>query len=91
VVLPALGVVHVSVYYLAYAAVMAYARSGRHVGAPGGYSRGRELRVFVLAPLYAALHLTVLIPLRVYSLLTLRDGNWGTRAQVEVSSGAAQS
>jgi hyaluronan synthase len=84
-VFPLLGVAHLSAQYLGYAAVMAYARSARHVGAPGGYRRGKELGVFLLAPVYAAIHLALLMPLRIYSLATLRDGSWGTRAKVEVA------
>jgi hyaluronan synthase len=64
--------------------LMAYARSVRYPRSEpesGWY----QLAVFLLAPLYALLHFVMLVPLRYYSLATLRDGGWGTRAEIEVS------
>ena len=69
---------------LAVLVLMAYARSVRYLRAEpntGWY----QLFVFLLAPLYAVLHLLMLVPLRYYSLATLRDGGWGTRDTVEVT------
>jgi hyaluronan synthase len=63
---------------------MAYVRSVRYLGSEkesGWY----QFSVFLLAPLYALLHLLMLVPLRFYSLATLRDGGWGTRTAVEVA------
>ena len=63
---------------------MAYARSVRYLRAEP-HTSWYQLFVFLLAPLYAALHLFMLVPLRYYSLATLRDGGWGTRNTVEVT------
>jgi hyaluronan synthase len=61
--------------YAAFVALMAYARSIRMIG-----DRGRLFPLsFLLAPLYGFLNLVLLVPLRFYSLLRLRDGSWGTR------------
>jgi hypothetical protein len=35
--------------------------------------------------LYAALHVALLTPLRLWALLTLRQGGWGTLSGVEVA------
>jgi len=51
------------------------ARSIRMLG-DGGRLVPRSL---LLAPLYGVLNLVLLVPLRFYSLLRLRDGSWGTR------------
>src|SRR4051812_979787 len=61
--------------YAAFVALMAYGRSIRMLG-----DHGRLLPTsFLLAPLYGALNLVLLVPLRFYSLIRLRDGSWGTR------------
>src|SRR3954447_6226165 len=61
--------------YAAFVALMAYGRSIRMIG-----DNGRLLPTsFLLAPLYGALNLVLLVPLRFYSLIRLRDGSWGTR------------
>lgn len=66
-------------YYVATMVLMSYIRSANH--------RVTSFSTFLLAPLYALLHFSVLVPLKFYSLATLRDGRWGTRAQgVEVAS-----
>jgi len=58
-------------YYLAMLALSAYARSVTYaVQHPG---------TFLLAPLYALLHVTILVPIRLYALLTIRRVSWGTR------------
>lgn len=49
-----------------------------------GVRRSDRLLVFAMAPLYGLLHIVVLIPVRIYALLTLRQGRWGTRTHVEV-------
>ena len=68
----------------AYAVVLAYARNVRYFGRPGE-STAAEIGIFALAPLYTLLHVVLLSPLRVWALLTLRRGTWGTRASVEVT------
>ena len=61
--------------YAAFVALMAYGRSIRMIG-----DHGRLLPTsFLLAPLYGVLNLVLLVPLRFYSLIRLRDGSWGTR------------
>ena len=35
--------------------------------------------LFLFAPLYGIIHMTCLLPIRLYSLFTLRDKKWGTR------------
>jgi hyaluronan synthase len=74
-------------YYLSYLAVMSYARSVRYFGASES-SWMYQLYVFLLSPVYAALHVGLLIPLRIWALLTLRQRGWGTRATVEVALGS---
>ncbi|MCZ2806167.1 glycosyltransferase [Modestobacter sp. VKM Ac-2983] len=49
------------------------------------WSRWEQAGAFLLAPVYGMLHVMVLLPLRIYSLATLRQTAWGTRAAVEVS------
>jgi hyaluronan synthase len=71
-------------YYLSYLAVMSYARSVRYFGASES-SWWYQLYVFLLSPVYAALHIGLLIPLRIVALCTLRQRGWGTRATVEVA------
>ena len=71
-------------YYLSYVAIMSYARSVKYLGASEA-SWTYQLYVFALSPVYAAMHVGLLIPLRVWSLCTLRQKGWGTRGTVEVA------
>ena len=71
-------------YYLSYVAVMSYARSVRYLGASEA-SWAYQLYVFALSPVYAVMHVGLLIPLRIWSLCTLRQKGWGTRGTVEVA------
>jgi hyaluronan synthase len=48
-----------------------------------------RIGTFALAPLYGALAVLILAPLRVWSLATIGRGGWGTRRSVEVSLPAA--
>jgi hypothetical protein len=41
--------------------------------------RADRILTFAAAPLYALMNLTLLIPLRLYALATLRRNGWGTR------------
>lgn len=52
-------------YYLSYVAVMSYARSVRYLGASEA-SWLYQLYVFALSPVYAAMHVALLIPLRIW-------------------------
>lgn len=74
--------------YAAFVALMAYARSIRMIG-----DGGRLLPLsFLLAPVYGFVNLVLLVPLRFYSLLRLRDGSWGTRKRRRgIRRGATQS
>ena len=71
-------------YYVAFAVVLAYARNVRYFGRPDA-SLAYQATTFALAPVYALLHVTLLTPMRLWALLTLRQRGWGTRNAVEVS------
>jgi len=67
--------------------ILSYARSGHYLEAdhPDLGWAGR-LATLAIAPLYGVIHMTLLLPLRVIALLTLRDTGWGSRNTVEVRS-----
>lgn len=73
--------------YLASVILLSYARAGHYAEAdhPGMGSAARY-GTLLLAPLYGVLHITLLLPLRMVALATLRDNGWGTRGDVEVSA-----
>jgi hyaluronan synthase len=71
--------------FVAFAIVLAYARNVRYFGRPDE-SLKSQLATFACAPLYTVLHILLLTPLRVWSLITLRQTGWGTRDSVEVRS-----
>jgi hypothetical protein len=48
-------------------------------------SRAERVGIFALAPLYALMHLAVLVPLRLWALCSLRRAKWGTRQSIEVA------
>ena len=76
------------VTYLTAVLLLAYARSGHYAEAehPGLSWRGRW-GTLLLAPLYGIIHMTLLLPLRLVALATLRDNSWGTRSSgAEVST-----
>ena len=87
-VAPALGAkvtVTTCIAYVAFTAVIAWLRSVRWFDArTPGEDRGAQLRTFAIAPLYAVLHVFLLLPLRFVALATLRTTSWGTRKVVEV-------
>lgn len=65
--------------YAIYVCAMAWLRSLHYLRrAPGVPAADRTL-TFAAAPLYALLNLALLLPLRLYSLATLRRNGWGTR------------
>jgi len=47
-----------------------------------GFMRTKDYNFFMF-PLYAILHIFLLIPLRFYALLTLKNSGWGTREYVK--------
>ena len=87
-ILPAITAeVHV-VDYAVWVLLAGYARSV-HVFSVrrAGVSRWKQTGIFLMAPLYGIIHVLALLPLRLYSLATLRSRTWGTRAGgVEVSA-----
>lgn len=70
--------------YLAYMCVMAWVRSVHYLRGAAQVRIADRVLTFLAAPLYALLNLGLLLPLRLWSLATLRRTNWGTRARVEV-------
>jgi len=71
--------------FVAFSVILAYARNVRYFGRPGESLRS-QCATFALAPLYTVMHVFLLTPLRLWSLLTLRQTGWGTRQRVEVAS-----
>jgi len=73
--------------YLVSILILSYARSGHYIEAQHpDIGWAGKLATFAIAPLYGLIHMTLLLPLRVVALLTLRDNGWGTRNTVEVTS-----
>jgi hyaluronan synthase len=73
--------------YLISILILSYARSGHYIEAQHpDIGWGGKLATFAIAPLYGLIHMTLLLPLRLVALVTLRDNAWGTRKTVEVTS-----
>ncbi|MFF3564771.1 glycosyltransferase family 2 protein [Streptomyces sp. NPDC002574] len=70
--------------YVAYMCVMAWVRSVHYLRGAAQVGIVDRVLTFLAAPLYALLNLGLLLPLRLWSLATLRSTNWGTRAKIEV-------
>lgn len=66
--------------------VMSYVRSVRFFDARPEASRFDLAYSFLIAPLYGFIHITVLLPLRCWAMVTLDDTGWGTRRDVEVGA-----
>jgi len=64
---------------------MSYVRSARYLDARDDLTVMERLKGYALAPAYGVLHVTVLMPLRLFSLVTLQTNTWRTRTRVEVS------
>ncbi len=58
-------------YYFGYVSISAYVRNV--------FYAVKNPLTFLMAPVYGILHLIVLFPLRLYSLLTIKSNGWGTR------------
>ncbi|RCK69221.1 glycosyltransferase [Desertihabitans brevis] len=73
--------------YLFFVAAMSLVRSVRYfdVVRPDQRLRSRLL-TFAVTPLFGLLNLFVMIPMRVWSLATLRRSAWGTRSRIEVTA-----
>ena len=88
VVAPALGAkvtLTTCAAYVGFTAAIAWLRSVRWFDATTpGEGRRAQLTTFAIAPLYAVLHVFLLLPLRFVALVTLRTTSWGTRKVVEV-------
>lgn len=77
--------------YAVFIAAMAVARSVRYFDVRRqGQSVPSRLLTFSVSALYGYLNIAVMVPLRIYSLLTLRTVKWGTRQQVEVTTEPAR-
>jgi hyaluronan synthase len=70
--------------YLGYMCVMAWIRSIHYLRGAVTVGFFDRMFTFLCAPLYAVMNLCLLLPLRLWSLATMRSNNWGTRATVEV-------
>ncbi|MFH2204344.1 MAG: glycosyltransferase [Elusimicrobiota bacterium] len=72
VIKPIVGGRILGLYYFGYIALMAYVRSVRYMQ--------ESFFVYLLSPLYALIHIFLLLPVRIYSLCTIMDDSWGTRS-----------
>lgn len=78
--------------YLISVLVMSYARSGHYFEAEHpDLNLAGKLATLAIAPVYGLIHMTLLLPLRLVALLTLRDNSWGTRKTVEVTTAVVTS
>lgn len=71
---------HRTGWFVVAAVLVAYVRSLRYAT-----EDGRVWLTFLLAPLYAVLHFTLLLPVKLWAVCTLRQRSWGTRSNVEVT------
>jgi hyaluronan synthase len=65
--------------YSAYVSAASWLRSLHYLRKAGDVPTWDRWLTFLAAPAYALLNLTLLIPLRLYALTTLRRNGWGTR------------
>lgn len=73
------------VVFMMVTAFAAYARNAAYLdNSRDGVGIRERIGVFLLAPLYGAIHLFFLLPIRFWALMTLRRTGWGTRRSVEV-------
>lgn len=73
------------VIYIAWVMILLYARSLRFFDSKVERSAYDRFMSFLVTPLYAFLYIGVLMPIRIYSVVTLRKVAWGTRKRVEVA------
>lgn len=66
-------------WYPVYVSAAAWIRSVHYLRGAGNVPARDRLLTFLAAPLYALMNLTLLIPLRLYAITTLRRNGWGTR------------
>lgn len=72
--------------YLGYVCVAAWVRSLHYLRGAAQVPPLDRLLTFACAPLYTLMNLTLLIPLRLYALATMRNAAWGTRKHVEIGT-----
>lgn len=70
--------------YLVWIAISSLARSVHVFSVQGRGSTAQKFGVLMLSPLYGFMSIGVLMPLRIWSMLTLTEAKWGTRNSVEV-------
>lgn len=70
--------------YAALVCAMAWVRSIHYLRSAANVPVADRCLTYLAAPLYALLNLFLLLPLRLYSLATLRRNDWGTRGDVEI-------
>lgn len=76
--------------YLAWVCIGAWARSVHAFAVHRGRHSWVDAAIgFAAAPLFGLLCLLVVMPVRVWSLLTLHHTTWGTRTNVEIDTGPA--
>lgn len=84
-VIPLMGDAAALGVFAAVTALAAYARNAAYVGNEREDTSAADVTmIFLLAPLYAVVHVLFLLPLRFFALATLTRSGWGTRADVEV-------
>lgn len=75
------------VEYLLFVSTMAIARSARYFDLRRDAQTFRsQVLTFLTTPLFGLFNLFVMIPMRLWSLMTLRRSNWGTRATIEITA-----
>ncbi|MGW2064336.1 glycosyltransferase [Streptomyces sp. NBC_01617] len=74
--------------YIGYMCVMSWVRSIHYLRGAAMVGIVDRVLTFLAAPLYALLNIALLLPLRLWSLATLRHTKWGTRAKIEVGMDA---
>lgn len=73
--------VTILLWYAVYVGAASWLRSLHYLRSAGNVPLWDRVGTFLIAPMYAFMNLTLLIPLRIYALMTLRNGSWGTRQQ----------
>ncbi|GAA0924660.1 glycosyltransferase [Nonomuraea longicatena] len=80
VCMPFMYVVPAPGQYLVLLVLFCYLRTAGHPTV-----RPHRTLTFALAPLYGAAHLALLLPIRLYTLFTMRRPGWDTRQRIEVA------
>lgn len=75
------------VEYIAFVSIMAVARSARYFDlVREDQSVASRILTFLTTPVFGVFNLFVMIPMRMWSLLTLRRSHWGTRSVIEITA-----